>query len=428
MERKMRLYRGLFFGLLGSVLAGVILGAADAGRDAGGDPGGTYRKLNVFARVLTYVQNNYVEEIEDDKLIYSAIRGMVGTLDNHSIFLTPDQYKDMKDDTSGEFGGLGVEIHIRDGYPTVVAPIDDTPASRAGLKTDDQIVEIEGRNTRNLDIFEVRRLLKGPAGSKVTFKIMRKGFKEPVTHTLIREQIRMKSVESRMLEPGFGYVKIKSFQEHSYRQMEDALTQLTKQAGGALRGLVLDMRNNPGGLFEQSVRIADMFVDEGVIVSTEGRSRKAGDKEMAHPKGTQPHYPMIVIVNGGSASAAEIVAGALQDHKRALVVGTPSYGKGSVQTIIELEDHSALKLTIAKYFTPNHRSIQDHGIAPDVIIDEPLTLPTGEKPAKDGKDAAAPEKDKEPKKKPHPFGDDTQLREAFGCFKDWDALMKAGKK
>lgn len=346
------------------------LGAGAVARPDLPDPAGIYKKLNIFSRVLAYIQNNYVEPVDNEKLVYSAIRGMVGTLDPYSVFLTPDQYKEMREDTSGEFGGLGVEVTIRNEFPTVISPIDDSPAARAGLKPDDQIVEVEGVATRGMDIYEVRKILKGPPGSKVSIRIMRLTWNEPRLYTIIREQIRNRSVDFKTLEPGYGYVRIKSFQEHTFRQVEDALAQLNSDAGGTMKGLVMDLRNDPGGLFEQAVRISDLFISEGVIVSTGGRGQKEETKEFAHPKGTQPRYPMAIIVNGGSASASEIVAGALQDHKRAVIVGTPSYGKGSVQTIIELDDHSALKLTIAKYFTPNHRSIQDQGIQPDVEVEE----------------------------------------------------------
>jgi carboxyl-terminal processing protease len=327
-----------------------------------------YRKLDTFARVLTYVENNYVEPVDDAKLIYGAIKGMVDTLDPHSTFLPPDQYRQIKMDTQGEFGGLGIEVEVRNGWLTVVAPLEGTPAHRAGLKPNDEIREIDGKSTQGMRMHEAVQAMRGPRGTRVRISVRRQGHNELLRFEIVRDIIKVISVSSKMLERGVGYVRLKNFQESTDRELERAMKEMT--AKGKLRGLIFDLRGNPGGLLEQAVRVADLFIDSGLIVRTTGKGGQVMDEEHAHSKGTYLGFPMICLVNGGSASASEIVAGALQDHHRAVVLGMRTFGKGSVQTIIDLKDGSGLKLTVARYFTPSGRSIQELGIDPDIVVEE----------------------------------------------------------
>lgn len=327
-----------------------------------------YKKLNIFARVLSYVENNYVEPVDGNKLIYGAIKGMLETLDPHSTFLPPEQYRQMKMDTQGEFGGLGIEVEIRNNWLTVVSPIEGTPAHRAGLRPGDEIREIDGRSTSGMRMHEAVQAMRGPRGTRVRVTVYRPSTKATMKLELVRDLVKIISVTSKLLEPGIGYLRLKNFQEGTDRSLQKSLKELLDK--GPLRGLVLDMRNNPGGLLDQAVRVADLFLGKGLIVRTTGKGGKLMDEELAHSRGTYAGFPMICLINGGSASASEIVAGALQDHRRAVVMGTRSFGKGSVQTIIELNDGSGLKLTVARYFTPSGRSIQEEGIEPDIVVEE----------------------------------------------------------
>ncbi len=328
-----------------------------------------YHKLNVFSRVLAYVENNYVEDVDEDELVYGAIKGMLETLDPHTSFMRPEQYREMRGDTSGQFGGIGIEVDVRDGALSILSVMEGTPAARAGLLNGDQILQIEDQPTRGMTDYVQR--MRGQRGSKVQLTVLRKGWKDPRAFVITREIIKIRGVEAYSLEPGFGVVRLKQFSENVDRDLESALQGLEREsADGKLRGLVLDMRNNPGGLLDQAVRVADAFIESGLIVRTEGRNRKVLDEEKAHLRGTRSGFPIICLVNGGSASAAEIVAGALQDHGRAVIMGTQTFGKGSVQTVIELDDGSALKLTIARYYTPKGRSIQEKGITPDIVVDQ----------------------------------------------------------
>jgi len=327
-----------------------------------------YKKLNIFAKVLTYVENNYVEYVDESRLVYGAVKGMMDTLDPHSTFMPPDQYRQMKVETQGEFGGVGIEVEIRNNWITVVSPLEGTPAERAGLKPGDIIESIDGKSTRGMRLHEAVRAMRGPRGTRVVVKVRRHGIKEKLRFEIVRDIIKIVSVATKMLEPRVGYVRLKRFQERTDRQLQLALRQMTKKV--PLRGLILDLRNNPGGLLDQAVRVADLFLDSGLIVRTTGKRGRMTEEENAHSKGTFKGFPMICLVNEGSASAAEIVAGALQDHKRAVVLGTRTFGKGSVQTIIDLEDGSGLKLTIARYYTPSGRSIQEMGIDPDIVVQD----------------------------------------------------------
>ena len=328
-----------------------------------------YEALKLFSQVLELVEENYVKEVATKDLIYGAIEGMLANLDPHSSFLKPEDFKELQIETKGSFTGIGIEITIKDGVLTVVAPIEGTPAWKAGLKSGDKIIKINGKPTKGMSLMEAVKLLRGPKGTKVTISIFREGFKELKDITIVRDVIPIKSVRFQTLEPGYGYVRISSFQEKTAKELREALQKLEKQ-NSPLKGLVLDLRNNPGGLLEAAVEVADEFLDEGLIVSTKGRRKDQNFEFKAHPNRHKHAYPIVILVNAGTASASEIVAGALQDHHRAVILGTKTFGKGSVQTIIPLPDGSAVRLTTAQYYTPSGRSIQAEGIEPDLEIPE----------------------------------------------------------
>ncbi len=333
-----------------------------------------YESLETFTSILSIVKKNYVDEVNSKDLVNGAINGMLSSLDPHSAFLTPDLYKDLQMDTQGRFGGLGIEITIRNGVLTVVSPIEDTPAYKAGVKAGDQIIKIEDEYTKDMTLVDAVKKMRGNKGTKITISVKRETIPELLNFNLVRDTIRVQSVKSRVLEEGYGYIRLAQFQERTDRDLQKALETL-KQDKGGLKGLVLDLRNNPGGLLTQAVRVSDMFLENGMIVYTEGRLESQKQKYFAHKDGTWSNFPIIVLVNGGSASASEIVAGALQDHKRAVILGTKTFGKGSVQTILPLDDNSALRLTTARYFTPKGRSIQATGIVPDIVIENPTVIP-----------------------------------------------------
>ncbi len=344
----------------------MTIGRADQAKNPSNND--LYRELQLFTDVLSIVRRSYVEEIPMKDLIYGAVNGMLASLDPHSSFLPPDMYKELEIDTSGEFGGLGIEITLRDNVLTVVSPIEDTPAYRMGLEAGDMILKIGDRFTKDMSIMEAVKLMRGKAGTEVTITVMREGFDKPREFTIVREVIKVKSVKARTLENGFGYVRIAQFQERTDQDLRKAMNSLKKENSGGLSGLVLDLRNNPGGLLEQAVKVADVFLGQGLIVYTEGREEGSQMRFSAQSQGTEPDYPMVVLINGGSASASEIVAGALQDNGRAVILGTQSFGKGSVQTIIPLSDDSGLRLTTARYYTPHGTSIQAKGITPDIVV------------------------------------------------------------
>lgn len=329
----------------------------------------TYRELELFARVLSHVQNNYVDQVDEEALIRGAIKGMLDTLDPHTQYIPPDVFKEVKIDTTGEFGDLGIEITRKNEQVIVVAPIDDTPAQRAGIKSGDQIIRIDDESTRSMDLTRAMQKMRGPAGKKVLLTIMREGFNAPREFALIRDYVRIASVEGA-LHGSFASLRLKSFQANTGASLGKELQRLRSANGGKeLKGVVLDLRNNPGGLLDQAVAVADRFLPGGlVIVSTRGRTGPLVSEEKSRERNTEAKYPLVVLVNAGSASASEVVAGALKDHHRAVIIGTPTFGKGSVQTLIEMEDGSGLKLTIARYFTPSGRSIQEKGILPDFIV------------------------------------------------------------
>ncbi|MEJ5300838.1 MAG: S41 family peptidase [Thermodesulforhabdaceae bacterium] len=326
-----------------------------------------FKQLKLFSEVLNLVEDQYVEPVDDAKLIQGAIKGMLQSLDPHSTYMNPDEYKELQVETRGTFGGIGIEITVRDGVLTVVSPIEGTPADKAGIRANDQIIKIDGESTKDMSITEAVKRLRGPEGTKVRVTIIREGETKPLEFELVRALIHIQSVKYRTLEPGFGYVRIASFQSDTSQQLRKALDALENE-NKPLKGLILDLRNNPGGLLDQAVQVSDEFIDSGLIVYTKGRKEEQQMKFEAHKKDKVHKYPIIVIVNGGSASASEIVAGALQDHKVALILGEPTFGKGSVQTVIPLEDGSAVRLTTALYYTPSGRSIQAKGIQPDIYV------------------------------------------------------------
>ncbi len=328
-----------------------------------------FGKLKTFGDVLSQVQMSYVEEPNVDELINGAIKGMLQTLDPHSSYLTPDMLKQVEVETRGVFGGLGIEIGIKDGILTVISPIEDTPAFRAGLQAGDKIVKIESEPTRDMNVMDAVKKLRGEPGTKVTITIVREGLSEPKAYTITRDIIKIRSVKAKSMGDGIGYIRLTQFQQDTDGELGKALQEQSKEKGG-LRGLVLDLRNNPGGLLDQAVKVADKFIESGLIVYTDGRVENQKFKYFAHKEGTYTGFPIVVLVNAGSASASEIVAGALQDHGRAIVLGTQTFGKGSVQTIIPMEDGSAIRLTTARYYTPNGRSIQAKGIEPDIAISD----------------------------------------------------------
>jgi carboxyl-terminal processing protease len=328
---------------------------------------GIYENLKTFNEVLDMVQKNYVEEIASKKLIEGAINGMMKSLDPHSTYMTKEMYKELEVETRGIFGGIGIEITMKKDVLTVVSPIEDTPAFNAGVKAGDQIIQIDGKSTKDITIMEAVKKLRGPKDSKVTITIMRENMPKPKDFVITRNIIKIKSIKSKIYDDHIGYIRISSFQERTADDLRKEIRDINAKTG-VLKGLILDFRNNPGGLLNQAVGVADVFLKSGIIVSTMGRTKSMETKSLAKDDGDEPTCFIVALVNEGTASAAEIVAGALQDNGRALVIGTQTFGKGSVQTVIPLEDGSALKLTTAKYYTPNGKSIQAEGIKPDVIV------------------------------------------------------------
>jgi carboxyl-terminal processing protease len=348
-------------------------------RDLSATTDETYKGLKLFSDVIELIEKNYVEPADTKKLIEDAIQGMVHGLDPHSSLLSPEDYKDLQVDTQGEFTGIGVSITTRDGMVTVVSAIQGTPAYKAGIKSGDIIIKIGTEPTKNLRDAVSR--IRGPKGSKISVTLIREGAPEPLEFVLVRDVIPIESVRSLSLKPGYGYIWITNFRDNTTPDLVSALEKL--EAGQApLKGLVLDLRNNPGGLLNQAIEVSDLFLEKGTILSIKGRQDKNTKVFTAHANVVKRNYPIVVLINGGSASASEIVAGALQDHKRALVMGTTSFGKGSVQNVEALRDGYGLKLTIARYFTPSGRSIQAKGIEPDIEVKQE-TVRTKEKPGRE---------------------------------------------
>ena len=327
-------------------------------------------ELRTFVQVMHEIQANYVKPVKEKTLLQHAISGMVGHLDPHSEYLDPEQFREMSVTTSGQFGGLGIEVEQQNGFIRVVSPLDGTPAQKAGIKPGDLITRIDDKAVKGMSLNEAVQMLRGNPGTKIKLTILRDGHDKPLHITLTRANIRVQSVKSRLLQPGYGYLRITEFTGETADGVSSALKQLRKDNGGALKGLVLDLRNNPGGVLDAAVNVADDFISHGVIVSMKGRTADSNQTFNAKPGDKLHGAPMVVLINGGSASASEIVAGALHDDHRALVAGTRSFGKGSVQTIMPLSNGAALKLTTARYYTPSGRSIQGEGIEPDIVINQ----------------------------------------------------------
>jgi len=324
-----------------------------------------YEELKVFSEALSLVRKNYVEDIKPKDLIYGAIKGMVGSLDPHSAFMNPDQYKEMQVDTKGQFGGIGIQIGIKDGMLTVIAPIEDTPAYRAGIKAGDKIIKINDEFSKDIGLHEAVSKMRGAPSTSVKITILREGWKETKDFTIVREIIKVKSVKSKLLEDGIGYVKLNQFQEQTAYDLSDALEKLTQQN---ISSLILDLRNNPGGLLNSAVEVSSQFLPSGKLVVFIKDRKGEKNEYRSGRNSTFATVPMVVLVNQGSASASEIVAGALKDWNRAVIIGTQTFGKGSVQSVVPLSDGSALRLTTARYFTPKGVSIQTTGITPDIVV------------------------------------------------------------
>jgi len=326
-----------------------------------------FEDLQSFTEVFSKVKSDYVETVDEKKLIEDAIRGMLNGLDPHSAYLNTSEFSDLKIGTTGQFGGLGIEVGMENGFVKVISPIDDTPASRAGVKASDLIIKLDTKSVKGMTLDEAVKIMRGKPNTSIDLTIVREGEPKPLVINITREIIRVKSVKSRILESGYGYVRITNFQSRTTTDLLKAISDLQKQ-DGPLKGLILDLRNNPGGVLNGAVGVSDAFIDDGLIVYTEGRIDDSSHRYLATPGDSLNGAPLVVLINGGSASASEIVAGALQDHKRGIILGTKSFGKGSVQTIQELRNGSAVKLTTARYFTPKGRSIQATGIEPDIKL------------------------------------------------------------
>ncbi|MDR9413866.1 MAG: S41 family peptidase [Spiribacter sp.] len=377
----------LLYGLTALTLLGLLLVNTQgviAQQTAGEDV--PLEELRGFAEVYERIQRNYVESVDDETLVRNAIRGMLERLDPHSAYLDASEYQQLQEGTRGEFGGLGLEVGTRDGFVEVIAPIDGTPADAAGIQPGDLIIRLDDQSVKGLGLQEAVSQMRGDPGTEITLSILREGEDTPREITLERAVIQVDSVRTRMLEPGFGYLRISQFQSRTGEDVLEALSDLNEESGG-LEGLVLDLRNNPGGVLDAAVDVSDAFLSTGEIVSTRGRLERASSRFTATPNDALNGAPLVVLVNAGSASAAEIVAGALQDHRRAVIMGEQTFGKGSVQTIMPLRSGNAVKLTTARYYTPDGRSIQADGIAPDVEI---ANVTVSER---DGRDARTRESD-----------------------------------
>lgn len=394
-----------------------------------------YEELKVFSEVFDRIKSDYVEEVEDRELLEDAIQGMLSGLDPHSTYLDPESFKEVRIGTSGEFGGLGIEVTMENGFVKVVAPIDDTPAERAGLQPGDLITRLDDQAVKGMSLSEAVELMRGKPDTDITLTVIREGEPKPLEFTITRAVIKITSVKSRILEDAYGYVRVTQFQNGTADALRRELGKLKKEAGGELDGLILDLRNNPGGVLDAAVAVSDTFLEEGLIVSTKGRVDNSRFTFSAKPSDYVDGAPMVVLVNGGSASASEIVAGALQDHRRAVVMGTKTFGKGSVQTILPMENGAALKLTTARYYTPSDRSIQASGIEPDVVVENlrvsrrdsdngasvrEANLPghllndNGDEPAPEAGDPRAEPEEEE----------DFQLREALNLLKGINIVQK----
>jgi len=455
-RQRVRLLLTFLSGVVAAAVASVVAGTV------GSVAATRYEDLSLFTSVLNLVRRNYVEDIDEGRLVRGAVRGMLEELDPHSSFLDSEAYEEMQVDTKGEFHGLGIEItKRRDGFIEVVSPIEGTPAARAGVRARDQIVTIcpteppkdwteKCRTTKNMSLFDAVNLMRGSRGSKIGIEILRESFERPQLFTITRDVVKVVSVSGRMLEPGYAYVRIRAFQERTIQDLQKTLAQLHAEGGGeAFRGLVIDMRDNPGGLLDQAVKVADEWLSDGLVVYTKGRVDSQLHEFRAHSQATEPAYPIVVLVNEGTASASEIVAGALQDHSRALVIGAQTFGKGSVQTVYPLEEGNGLRLTTALYYTPGGRSIQEVGITPDIVV-KPAEAPAEAPATKEEGEAqqrvrerdlerhftqedAAPAEPGEAgegapgEAAPSAFGADVQLARAVEVLKSWTYFERLEK-
>lgn len=365
-----------------------------------------YSHLALFSEALKIIKDNYVKEVDEKEVIYGAIKGMTLSLDPYSSFLTPEMYKELEIETTGEFGGLGIEITIKDSFLTIVAPIEDTPAYRAGLKAGDRILKINNEPTKDLTLMEAVKRLRGPKGTKVTLTIWREGVQKPFDVTIVRDIIKIKSVKEKDMGDGYLYIKIKNFQEDTSGEVRRAMEKYLQK--GEINGLILDLRNNPGGLLTEAVKVSDLFLKSGLIVYTKGRMNSSRMEFKADPEG-YTDFPMIILINRGSASASEIVASSLKDNKRAVLMGERTFGKGSVQTIYRMSDNSGLRLTTALYYTPSDYQIQDNGLVPDILFS-----PGGK----------GEENDEEEGIQPEDITEDEMVKTALGYLKSWNLWGK----
>ena len=425
---------GLLLGVLLAVGKGVV---AERHNQSNMLPLETVRALSdVFERI----KQNYVEEVEDQELLENAIRGMLSGLDPHSTFLDVKAAEELRVGTSGEFGGLGIVVGMEDGFVKVISPIDDTPAQRAGVKAGDLIIRLDEKPVKGMSLDDAVKLMRGKPGSDIELTIVREGLDKPIKLNLTRDRIRVKSVKSRMLEPGYAYIRISNFQVRTGPDLRKAISRLKKESKGKLKGLVLDLRNNPGGLLDAAISVSDAFLESGDIVSIRGRTMDNVKSAQATPDDIINRAPIVVLVNGGSASASEIVAGALQDHKRGVIMGQRTFGKGSVQSVIDLQNQTAIKLTTARYYTPSKRSIQAEGIQPDIVLED-LKVAANDEPGfkqlkeadlsghlsngKDDEDKAAKKTDKKGGKDGGSLArDDYPVYEALNLLKGLNLLSK----
>ncbi|WII72682.1 S41 family peptidase [Bdellovibrio sp. 22V] len=356
--------------ILGFVLLVTLFIMAESGFQVRAFAQERYADLQNFSKVLNLIQQYYVEEVNTKKLVYGAIKGMLRELDPHTNFMPPDIFKDFETETSGEFGGLGIEISIQNGILTIISPIEDAPAWEAGIKAGDKVIAVDGNSTKGVSLVEASQLMRGKKGSKVILRVVRDGEEKPRDITVVRGSVKIKSVKYTDMGDDFAYIKITSFIENTAKDLQKAIEKHMKEHDGKMAGLLIDLRRNPGGLLDQAVKVSDMFLKDGTIVSTIGRNKNDKEVAVATKKGQYTNFPVVILVNEYTASASEIVSGALQDNKRALIVGQRTFGKGSVQSVIKLGDGSGLKLTVARYYTPSGVSIQAEGIHPDIEIDD----------------------------------------------------------
>jgi carboxyl-terminal processing protease len=355
---------GIFVGVSVSLTSSVM--AEKKTEESAGLP---LNELRNFSDIFARIKSDYVEDVDDKTLLEHAIRGMLSGLDPHSTYLSPDEYKELKIGTTGKFGGLGIQVGMEDGFVKVISPIDDTPAFHAGLESGDLIIRLDDKSVKGMTLNDAVKIMRGEPGTDIKLTVIREGADKPLPFTVTRDIISVQSVKSRILEPDYGYVRITNFQSKTARDLVSEISKLKKENETELKGLVLDLRNNPGGVLSAAADVSDAFIDDGKLVFTKGRIENSEFEFNAKPGDIMNGLPVVVLINGGSASASEIVAGALQDHNRAVIMGSKSFGKGSVQTIQELRSGGAVKITTARYFTPSGRSIQGEGITPDIILE-----------------------------------------------------------